>query len=255
MFKRSALIIVCLMFCFGMTGATVCLSAEWYMQGRLGYEHSLDADFRDDHSSEAAADFFGEGNGENGEPLGAYGDFGDYLLAEFAVGRRMSAWLRIGIEAQYRWDMEYRGNANFLSVGVNQPVSAQARSLATMATVYWDINSHGLFQPYIGAGAGLAVNHVDKMAYRFPDNTGRHKISVMPSGDRQDAAFMVTGGTGVVLSDSIILDIAYRYQDLGRIGTDRGSMVMDILPEGIEVDATSAPLRTHGITAGLRFRF
>ncbi len=170
-------------------------------------------------------------------------------MAEFAVGRRMSAWLRIGIEAQYRWDMEYRGNANFLSVGVNQPVSAQARSLATMATVYWDINSHGLFQPYIGAGAGLAVNHVDKMTYRFPDNTGRHKISVMPSGDRQDAAFMVTGGTGVVLSDSVILDIAYRYQDLGRIGTDRGSMVMDILPEGIEVDETSAPLRTHGITA------
>ena len=255
MLKRFALIMVCLVFCSGMGGATVCFSAEWYIQGSLGYERSRDADFRDDHSSEAAADLFGEGSGEDGAPLGAYGDFGDYSMAQFAVGRRITAGLRAGIEAQYRWEMDYRGNANFRSVGDNQPVSAQARSLAVMATLYWDMSGVGLFQPYIGAGAGLAVNHVDKMTYRYPDNTGRHKVSVVPSGDRQDAAFMVTGGTGIVLSDRIILDIAYRYQDLGRIGTDRGNMVMDILPEGIEVDETSAPLRTQGITAGLRFRF
>lgn len=257
-FKKSVLVMVCLMVFMGITGTTVCFSEEWYMRGSVGYEKSCDSDFRDAPSSEAP-DLFGNGSGEDGKALGTYGDFGSYPVASFAIGRQLAPWLRTEIEAQYRFDMAYRGNANFLSVGSDQPVSTSARSLCGLVSLFVDIGGRAAgsapLHPFVGAGLGMAYNHVDEMTYRFPDNSGSHKTSVVPAGNRKDVAFMVTAGTGVDLTDNITLDIAYRYQDLGKIGTDQGAMIMDILPDGIEINETEAAFRTHGISAGLRYKF
>jgi opacity protein-like surface antigen len=112
----------------------------------------------------------------------------------------------------------------------------------------------GRFSPYLGGGAGLAHNHIGKMTYQFPGLT-RHKISITPSGSETDFAYMVAVGTGVRLSRSLVLDLSYRYSDLGRIRTESGNMYLDSLPGGIDIGETSAPLRTHGFMVGLRYNF
>jgi opacity protein-like surface antigen len=107
----------------------------------------------------------------------------------------------------------------------------------------------------VGGGIGLAYNRIDPMTFRFPENPGAHKISITPAGDRKTFAFMLTIGTGIVLTESLSLDIAYRYCDLGDVGTSSGNMYMDVRPAGIVINDIEAPLKTHGLTVGLRHHF
>jgi hypothetical protein len=63
------------------------------------------------------------------------------------------------------------------------------------------------------------------MTFLFPDNPGAHKVSITPSGDRKDLAFMLALGTGVILTEQISMNIAHHYFDLGRVETSPGNMI------------------------------
>ncbi|MFO7568866.1 MAG: outer membrane beta-barrel protein [Smithellaceae bacterium] len=240
------------------TGAT----AGWYLRGALGYEKSLTSDFSDtDCASTNPPALFGCVSGNDGQPIGAYGDFGRFPLAEIAAGRQLLPWLRADVSFAYRFNMQYEGNANFLAAGYHQPVSAGADSASGMVNFFVDINGlpTGItlwrFRPYVGGGIGLSYNRIGQMTFLFPDNPGAHKISVIPAGDRTDAAFMLAFGTGFVLTEHIWLDVAYRYFDLGRVETSPGRMSMDVIPAGITVSNIETRLRTHGLSIGLRYHF
>ncbi|NCA71571.1 MAG: porin family protein [Sphingobacteriia bacterium] len=160
----------------------------------------------------------------------------------------------------YRFGIDYAGNANFLSVGSNQPVSAELESWNGMANVFLDLAplsgiDLGRFQPYIGAGVGVARNSLGEMTYRFPDNPKRHKISVTPDGDRTNVAYRLAIGTGYALTETIALDLSAYYIDLGKVGTDAGRMAMNTIPAGIPIDETEADLRAFGFSIGLRYDF
>lgn len=237
-------------------------AAGWYVRGAVGYEKSRNADFSDTNcSSTNPPALFGCINGNNGQPIGASGDFGSFPLGELAFGRQFLPWLRGDLSVAYRFDMNYEGNANFINVGTNQPVSAKADSWSGMVNLFVDLN--GLmagkkmwrFRPYAGCGVGLSHNRLGRMTFLFPQNPGLHKISVTPSGDRTDMAFMLAVGTGIELTEHVTMDIAYRYFDLGRVGTSSGNLYMDVRPAGIAVDSIESRLRTHGLAVGLRYHF
>jgi opacity protein-like surface antigen len=66
---------------------------------------------------------------------------------------------------------------------------------------------------------------------------------------------MAALGTGITLTEQIMLDISWRYTDLGRVETDPGRMVLNNIPAGLAVAGTWAPLRTQGLFAGVRYLF
>lgn len=238
------------------------MAAGWYLRGAAGYEQSRAAHFSDtDCSSTTPPALFGCATGNDGQRIGAYGDFNRFPLAEVAVGRRILPWLRADLSVAYRFNMDYEGNANFLSVGASQPVSAKADSFNGMLNLFVDINGiPGVkklwrFQPYAGGGVGLSYNRIGQMTFLFPDNPGAHKVSVTPSGDRKDVAFMLSVGVGIILTPQLTMDVAYRYADLGRVGTSPGNMYMDSHPAGIAVSDIETRLRSHGLTVGLRYHF
>ncbi len=236
-------------------------AAGWYLRGTLGFEWSLTADYSDADSGAANPPaLFGVGPGSDGRPIGAYGDFGRFPLVEAAVGKQVLPWLRSELAVAYRPDTQYRGQANFRGIPGEQPVSASADSLSGMANLFLDIAglfgiNLGSIQPYLGGGAGVAHNWLSEMTYDFPGNPGAHKITITPTGKNTDVAFMAAVGTGIVLSRSTLLDIAYRYTDLGRVYTDAGKAQLNNIPAGIEIAETWAPLRTHGVFAGIRYLF
>ena len=236
-------------------------AAGWYLKGTLGFEWSLAADYED--ADPAAANppaFFGVGPGSDGRRIGAYGDFGRFPLLEAAIGRQLLPWLRSEVAVAYRPDLRYRGEANFRGVPGGQPVSASADSLSGMVNLFLDIAGLtgadlGRFQPYIGGGLGLARNRQDEMTYLFPGNPGAHKVTVTPAGAGTDLTFMGSIGTGIVMSRRILLDVSYRYTDLGSVRTEPGKMFLDTVPAGIDIAETRARLRTHGAFAGVRYLF
>ena len=244
-----------------LCGAGMTESAEWYLRGHLGIEQSNDADFSDrDCASQQPAALFGCVQGEDGRPLGAYGDFGRYPLIEVAFGKRLLPWLRTDLSLGYRFDSDYQGNANFLAVGTHEPVSADFESWSGMVNAFVDLAplikaDLGRFQPFVGIGAGVAYNQLGKMTYRFPQNPYRHKLSVTPGGERTRFAYRLTAGTGIRLTDSLLLDLSIAYSDLGQVGTDTGIMVMNHVPGGLRIDETESHLRTLGINLGLRYAF
>ncbi len=238
------------------------VAAGWYIRGGIGYEKSLIANFSDtDCTSTRPPALFGCANGDDGKAIGAYGDFGYFPMAEAAAGRQFLPWLRADLSMSYRFSMNYDGRTNFLSVRPNQPVSAKADSISGMVNVFIDFNGFlpdkilWRFQPYAGGGVGLSYNRVGQMTFLFPDNQGKHKISITPSGDRKNLAYMLAIGTGVILTEHLSMDFAYRYFDLGRVETSPGNMFMDVKPAGIAINGIESPIRLHGLSVGLRYMF
>jgi opacity protein-like surface antigen len=233
----------------------------WYLRGVAGLEKSLAADFSDeDVSAKNPPALFGTVSGNDGRPIGAYGDFGTFLLMEAAVGRRVLPWLRAELAVTYRPHMKYEGDANFAGVPGPQPVSSSADSMSALGLVYLDLagmtkRNLGRFQPYIGGGAGVAHNRLDEVTYEFPNNPKKHKITITPSGSNTDIAFAAFIGTGIVLTDRLVLDISWRYTDLGRIYTDADRARLNNIPAGIMIAETWAPPRTHGLFTGIRYLF
>lgn len=233
----------------------------WYLRGAAGLEKSLAADFSDeDASATNPPALFGTVPGNDGRPIGAYGDFGTFPLMEAALGRRLLPWLRAELAVTYRPRMRYGADANFANLTEPQPVSSSADSLSALTMVYLDLagmtqRNLGRFQPYIGGGAGVAHNRINAMTYAFPTNPKKHKITITPSGSNTDIAFAAFIGTGIVLTDRLVLDISWRYTDLGRIYTDAGSAWLDTIPAGLLIAETWAPLRTHGLFTGIRYLF
>jgi len=115
-------------------------ASEWYLRAAVGVERSEDADFSDrDCASQQPAALFGCVQGDDGKPIGAYGDFGDYPVLEVAFGRQILPWLRADLSVGYRFEADYRGNANFLSVGTDEPVSADLESWNGVVNAFVDI--------------------------------------------------------------------------------------------------------------------
>lgn len=256
--KRFVLWFAALLACGAAAPAN---AAGWYLRGTLGLEWSRSVDYSDtDAAATKPPALFGTGSGRDGRPIGAYGDFGRFAMVEAAIGNQILPWLRSELAVSYRPEMRYRGQANFRGVPGDQPVSASADSLSGMASLFLDIAALigvnlGSFQPYMGGGLGVAHNRLGEMTYDFPGNPGAHKITITPAGNNTDVAFMAAIGTGIALSSRTILDISYRYTDLGRIYTDAGRAYLDNIPAGIDIAETWAPLRTHGAFAGIRYLF
>ena len=234
-------------------------AADWYLRGTFGFEWSLAADYSDADPT-IKPDFFGVGPGSDGRRIGAYGDFGRFPSFEAAVGKQILPWLRSEIAVAYRPDMKYRGQANFRGVPGEQPESASADSFNGMANFFFDIAplfgvNLGGFQPYLGGGLGVAHNRLGEMTYEFPGNPGAHKITITPAGTETGLTFTAAVGTGIAVSERIILDISYRYTDLGRVRTETGKMYLDTRPAGVDIAETRSELRTHGLFAGVRYLF
>jgi len=232
----------------------------WYIRGSLSCERSFSADFHDkDSLSTNPPALFGYVTGSDGRPIGAYGDFGKFPGFEIAAGGHILPWLRSDLSLCYRPDMDYRGHSNFYGVPGQQPVRAEARSLGLLGNVFLELAplinmSSSRILPYVGGGLGITYNRLSRMTYEFPGLT-KHKISITPEGKKKDITFMLTAGVGIVLSDRVILDVAYRYSDLGHMRTDQGRMYMNHVPGGIVIGETLTRLRCHGITLGIRCSF
>jgi opacity protein-like surface antigen len=260
-FKFSFFFILSAFFYVAPTNYISSVRAEqWYARLTFGYENSRASNFSDDDCTSASPPaLYGCGFGSDGRALGTYGDFDSFAAFDAALGRRLLPWLRTDLSVSWRPNMVYSGQANFVGVKGKQPVHSTAEAFTAMLNVFADFIPTGggplsIFQPYIGAGLGLSYNKMDNMAYLFPGLT-THKISIIPSGGSVHPAYTFSLGTGIVVSERITIDIAYRWNHLGRVETDAGRMYMNHIPQGIDIAGTSARLQTHGVQAGLRYNF
>lgn len=246
-----------------LAGAAPAAAGEMrpYLRAGIGGAVSGDATFSDANcDGRTPAALFGCGGGPDGKPLGAYGDFGSSVQFDVAAGVELTDYLRVEVAIGYRPGFAFDGNANFPRVGDDQPVSGEVTQTDAMAFAYLEpLAAAGVdmrLQPFIGAGFGLSHNVTERMTYDFP-GARQPRYSVTPGGATTEFAWAVSAGLSYEVSDTLVLDLAWRYSDFGKVETDRGTLFNQFSTRtlDIEIGETEAELTSHAVSVSARWRF
>ena len=240
----------------------------FYVRAGAGSETSrgtrfLDRDCMLDESNNPGGyqALYGCGSGPDGKPYQSRGDFGTLRGFELGIGYAPpSSFLRLEGLVQQRSGVTFRGKANFLASDRRQDVHAEVSALAVMLAGYLDFpeidaRPVGVVTPFVGAGMGQSRIEVERMTMEFPGTR-----TLVPGGSRTNFAWMASAGISLPLSERVMLELAWRYTDLGTVETGRGggSVVWrdgSREPLSLNVPETEADLAGHGLWVSLRYAF
>ncbi len=172
---------------------------------------------------------------------GFSGDLGNSASVELGAGYQLPYNLRADLTIGYRPGYDIRSRESLS--GIDLTADAKLRTWTVMANAYYDIDTGTAFTPYLGIGAGVAVNRLDTITYRLGagefqengKNTARFAWSVMAGG-----AYAIATG--------VKIDIGYRYLDAGRFETSGETTIGAVTP-------VKGDVRAHEVKVGLRYAF
>ncbi len=178
-------------------------------------------------------------------------------LLEGGVGCSWGGSRGIRVEGVIGMHGDRKLTGNVPSVwGPNQAIEANVRSYTAMLNAYRDLGNYAGFVPYIGAGVGLAFNDVDKVDAVGASWSSWHTFS----GANVSLAWSLMAGVGYQLTDRAILDVGYRYLNLGKAGatfTDTCHDPATCGPTGA-IEAQNLKIKdnsAHEIKVGLRYHY
>jgi opacity protein-like surface antigen len=129
---------------------------------------------------------------------------------------------------------------------VDDPLHTSVKTYTLMANIYKDLGKFGNVTPYVGAGVGLAYNQMSETF--FTQTTTLHNRI---AGDNDiSLAWSLMAGIGYQISDRAIIDVGYRYLDMGKITSQRHDNAGFVNPR-VTVDDLAA----HEFKVGLRYHF
>ena len=143
-----------------------------------------------------------------------------------------------------------RGPSGFFAVPPtplipDDPIIADLHSHSLMANFYWDFRRHGNFHPYVGVGIGATRLELDSV--RVVNGT-----TLNLQGDEQwNFSWAVMAGVGMELRQGVMLDLAYRFIDMGdfSLTSPTGLGCAGCATSRLDIDNIYA----HEIMLGLRF--
>jgi opacity protein-like surface antigen len=178
------------------------------------------------------------------------GDSGSGPGYQAGLGYRFTRWFRMDATADYFPGLNFSGTDN---EGLGSVNKAGVRSEAALVNFYFDLPAmltiFGPFvQPYFDVGAGAARDHVGSFFSTFPGIAG----TIGPRTQTQPAlAFGL--GTAISLGRNSVLDLSYRFMDLGELRT--GSAVTSAAGVTTGISPIRAELYDNVLMAGVRFGF
>lgn len=236
----------------------------FYLRAGAGLAFSGDAVFADVdcHSSSPAA-LFGCIEGNDGRPIGAYGDFGNSPVLDLAVGYQWNSWFATEILFAFRSDLPFSGESNFIQLDPVIPQAVSADLCSSSAMVVGVVRPLALLgretsflEPVVLAGAGIVRNKLDPMVFVFPDTE-----TITPEGRYTGFAWMMGAGMARRISQQLTLAFSWRYVDLGQVETDIGTMTIldrssgDVITDSIIIGGTTADLTVNEIAISLIWQF
>lgn len=220
----------------------------FYVRADLGIAFSRDAETRDDNCGSPNA-FFGCGTTLDSTA-------GTSVALGGGLGYRFLPWLRGDLTLGWRPMFDVDGTI-VRAGNADRPFQADVSSITGMVNGYIDIagflprGSLGVLQPYVGAGIGFAHNSLDDITSRSPTTPGLTQTS--PGGDNTSFAWMITAGTGIQAGYGIIVDVGYKYLDMGEFSSDAGQACAGGACRNI--DPVTGDLKAHEFSVGLRYGF
>ena len=145
---------------------------------------------------------------------------------------------------------KFHGDVQVVPPGGGPPIDplmqSSVKTYTMMFNAFHDLGKVGGFVPYVGAGAGWAYHKVGSITIADPStpNTifGDEKLSF---------AWSLMAGVGYQISDRAILDIGYRFIDLGLARGSNYDNTFGAYNPRLEIDDQ----RAHEFKIGLRYHF
>ena len=157
----------------------------WYLRGDVGYR------MNDLDGASSSIGFTPTGN-----------TIDDRFIVGGGGGYK-AGWFRADIT------MDYAPRASFTAATPDYRMKVE--TFTTLANVYFDLGTWAGITPYIGAGAGVSWNRTSDYfsnALLFPNLQGLKE-------SKWDFAWAAIGGLTFNLSPNLLMDISYRYLNMG----------------------------------------
>ncbi len=212
----------------------------WYLRGNVGYGAITDTDF--------TGDLVGSTQGE-GNVAGSFG---------------------IGYDFDNNWRLELDGfqlwnDMGFLGANTS---SSDLRLTTGMLNAIYDFSDFGNWEPYIGAGIGIARARLSAQAHAAAAWGSVTRSAACPNADicvfdRADTgtAWQLLAGLGYNISDKLVWDTQYRYLNVGDLDFDgAGRNLTAPINAGVfgsasNIASVATGAGAHSLLTGLRYRF
>jgi opacity protein-like surface antigen len=126
------------------------------------------------------------------------------------------------------------------------PLHTSLQTYTLMFNVYKDLGQWNRVVPYVGAGVGVAYHDMDEVFF-----TGNPNLTNRIEGNKDIAfAWSLMAGIGYQISDRAILDLGYRYINMGDIRSGRVDTGGFVNPP-VEIEDIDA----HEFKVGMRYHF
>lgn len=191
-------------------------ASGWYLRGDVGYRMNPDP---------SASTLLGV------QPTNVRLDDSYVIGGGFGYKAR---WFRADLTIDYGTGANFYANS-----AVADDYRAKLDSVAIMLNGYLDLGTWYGFTPYVGAGIGGALLQVTEF----------HQVSVpgpfdTPRGSKWNFAWAAMAGVGYNLSQNFLLDIGYRYINLGEVRSEISSVNNWLNVEGVAA---------HEVRLGVRY--
>ena len=179
------------------------------------------------------------------------------FLGDVGVGFRISPVFRV--------EATYLRLASTTFQGTFVPGGGSARATVSadigMANAYIDLDTWtrpvlnrldpmlGKLQPFLVGGLGATLNHNGDET----DSAGGVTINHFAGADHTDLAWSLGAGFGYPICDGVIVDVTYRYLDLGQRRT--GTTLTALSGAKSTLTPDTADLQAHVLTLGVRWTF
>ena len=226
-----------------LLAASIPAHAQMYWRLDTGLSKTMAADFRDKNSA---------GNGVICMDLSPASCSTPATLDDVGSSAILGAGVGYRFDANFRGDVTfgYRGGYALSGSDGNGTFKSDVTSAVVMANGYYDFRASGV-TPYAGAGIGWAQNTMSQIVQTlnfFPGST------TTPGGKTSGVAYALMAGVAIPFS-GWILDIGYRYIDLGKIEGDagNGTVTGPGFASTFPYSGAEGRLKANELTIGVRF--
>ncbi len=190
------------------------------------------ADFKDDHAVSPTCFIAVNYPGICGASLN---HLGSSTAVSLGIGYRFGNGWRGDISYGHREGYNLRGR-DPEGTDFDPPVSSKS----LVASIYYDFPMMlGMVQPFAGGGFGRSNNTMNTLRWHDPSSSGR-----LPGGKHNAFAWQFSAGANIALASDLILEIGYRYMDMGKFKKSAGA--------DLEGQFNPPPYGTGGATGRLR---
>ena len=205
-------------------------SGGWYLRGYIGQSNQyLD---KISHPSFATAPEF------------TFLDKGGFDSAPFygaGVGYQWNSWFRADVTGEYRGKAGFHALDRFDNSGTfnTNDYTASKSELVGLFNAYIDLGTWWSITPFVGAGVGVAYNRIE----HFRDtNVIAGGGGWADTGSKTNLAWAIHAGAAYRASDRFVVELAYRYLNLGDA---QSGILQNLSPGG--GSGTLAPVTFHNI--------